>query len=130
MNVDEFKAIKVKNKRGKPEEKLQEACVLWFYRQYPKRTIYSIPNGGSRDEREMVNLKKTGLLPGASDLVIPEAHHGYHCWFIEIKTPTGTQTPEQKEFEKQVTKVGNKYSIIRNVDQFINEVTAYLNETR
>lgn len=43
---------------------------------------------------------------------------------IELKAPKGTQSIEQKEWEKKITKLGHNYYIIRDVDD-LTKVIAY-----
>jgi hypothetical protein len=42
--------------------------------------------------------------------------------FLELKTETGKQSPEQKEFEAQVTWHGAEYYVIRSLDELIKLV--------
>ncbi|MEI7584643.1 hypothetical protein [Runella sp.] len=61
--------------------------------------ILSIPNGGKRDRMTAIVLKATGLYPGAADLLL--IHRGW-VGFVELKTDIGMQSPEQREFVKQI----------------------------
>ena len=56
-------------------------------------------------------FKKMGLLPGTSDIVL--VWHGM-TYCMEVKTPTGTQSPAQKLFESNILKAGGKYEIVRS----------------
>ena len=57
-------------------------------------------------------FKKMGLLPGTSDIVL--VWHGM-TYCMEVKTPTGTQSPAQKLFESNILKAGGKYEIVRGI---------------
>jgi hypothetical protein len=104
------------------EDKLQQDCFVWFSNTYclknhnPRGLIFSIPNGSSRDIREAVKLKATGLTKGASDLIVI-APNG-KLMFIELKTDKGVQSEYQKEFEKRVTALGYEYHLIRSLEDF------------
>ena len=52
------------------EETEQTIFVNWFRDNYPECIIFAIPNGGSRNLKEAVNLKKSGVLKGTPDLCI------------------------------------------------------------
>lgn len=114
----------------KSENYLQQQIYLWFNNNYcltinPNRgLIFSIPNGGTRNIREAMTFKATGLLKGASDLVVIFPN-GKLC-FIELKTDKGIQSAEQKDFEQRITKAGYEYHLIRSLDQF-KELTHFNN---
>lgn len=70
-------------------------------------------------------LRSVGLQDGVSDNIIiaPQGR----TYFIEFKTPTGTQQDNQKEFERVVTYLGHTYYIVRSLDAFkslvLNDIT-------
>lgn len=103
------------------EDKIQQEIVNWYTNNYclkhhePRNLIFSIPNGGSRHIPEAMKLKATGLLAGASDLVL--IHNG-NLYFIELKDEKGKQQAAQKEFEERVKCHGFEYFIFRNLVEF------------
>ena len=46
------------------EANLQVGCITWFRYQFPKlsKLLIAVPNGGSRNKIEAVNLKKQGVM--------------------------------------------------------------------
>ncbi len=106
----------------KSENNLQQQIVVWFNNNYCLKNhinrgiIFSIPNGGTRNKFEAITLKSTGLLKGASDLVVIFPN-GKLC-FVELKIEKGIQSNEQKEFEERITKAGYEYHLIRSLDAF------------
>lgn len=54
-------------------------------------------------------------IPGEADLTL-FAEKGQTI-FIEIKTPRGRQSEQQKKFEKAVTRLGYEYVIMRSVEE-------------
>lgn len=60
--------------------------------------VFAIPNGGSRNKIEAVNLKRSGVKTGVPDLCFPEARHGYHGLYIEMKYGKNKATPAQKQW--------------------------------
>lgn len=57
-----------------------------------------------------------GYTKGQSDLIIVGKKK---IAFVELKTSTGRQSPEQKVFQKEIIKLGFDYYIIRNVPEAI-----------
>ena len=109
------------------ESSLQNQIFIWYNNTYclksnnPRALILSIPNGGTRNVREAMTLKATGLLAGASDLIII-LPNGKLC-FIELKLPKGIQSDVQKDFECRVSNLGFEYRIIRSLEEFKNFIT-------
>lgn len=56
-----------------------------------------------------------GVVPGVSDLLFI---YGGTVYCIEMKTPTGYQSEDQKTWQKQVNKQKVPYYIIRSLDEF------------
>ena len=52
--------------------------------------------------------------PGAADLI--GLTRAGHFVALEIKTPTGRQSPEQRRFAELVTRLGGTYLVLRSVD--------------
>lgn len=105
------------------ENNLQAEIYKWFHNNYclknmnDRGLIFSIPNGGTRNIREAMTFKATGLLKGASDLIVIFPN-GKLC-FIELKIAKGIQSAEQKDFEERVSKAGYEYHLIRSLEEFI-----------
>jgi len=99
------------------EDSIQQEIFMWYNNTYcllhhtPRRMIFSVPNEGKPE------LVRTGLYPGASDLLV--FHHvGRPPLFIEVKTPSGIQSPNQKDFEAHVTSLGMEYYLVRSLENF------------
>lgn len=108
------------------ESQLQIQCVKYFKLKYPNITIFSIPNGGRRNEVEASILKAEGTLAGVADLQILKSNAAFHGLFIEMKTEKGRQTDSQREFEVKCFTEGYQYSVCRSFDDFRNVVDDYL----
>ena len=109
------------------EDSIQQEIFMWYNNMYcllhhsPRRMIFSVPNEGKPE------LVKTGLYPGASDLLV------FHTparppLFIEVKTPSGIQSVSQKEFEAHVVSLGYEYYLVRSLEDF-QGVIAGISET-
>lgn len=71
-------------------------------------------------------MKREGVMRGVADLFLMHASKDFHGLYIEIKTPKGKQSPEQKAFEHSALLEGYEYKIARSLDEFIAIVKNYL----
>ena len=128
MKYDEFKALYAQQKPKRHrhvEEDIQTACVHWFRSEYPMYIIMAIPNGGSRNQREGANLKRSGVLAGASDLLIIAERA---VLFVEMKKPKGRQQETQKVFQNNVERLGHPYRICHSLQEFQLTIERWLKE--
>ena len=104
--------------------------VKWFRLQYPdmKHNLFSVPNGGLRDEVTAAKMKAEGQLAGVSDLILLKSNRFYGALLIETKTKEGRQSDNQKDWQQKITNDGYKYVIVRSLDDFIREVKLYLSQ--
>jgi hypothetical protein len=117
--------------RNQEESRMQQAAVKWFRYQYPDTIITSFPNQGARSVANASRMKAEGMTAGMPDLVIfkPFVHFGAMCMgalFVEFKTEKGTLTPKQHDVHKKLTDNLYRVVVCRSVDEFINEVTKYM----
>lgn len=110
------------------ESNIQQSCVTWFRLQYPSLSVnlFAVPNGGARRRIESAIMKAEGVTAGVSDLILLYASHGFHALCVEMKTAKGRQQLTQKKWQEAVEASGYKYVICRSVDDFIEQINAYL----
>lgn len=110
------------------EDRIQASFVRWFHYQHPrlKKMLFAVPNGGARSKATAGILKATGVVAGVADLILLVGNKDYNSLCIETKTQKGTQTQNQKAWQKEATQFCNKYVICRTLDDFIREVNSYL----
>ena len=103
------------------EYRLQQACVKWFRLQYPEYLLWSTPNEACY--KNTTYFTNIGLLRGVADLicVLPNK-----VLFIELKSKTGRQSIEQKQFMEKVEGLGFEYHLIRNIEDFIELINEKL----
>jgi len=116
---------KTKKKRNNLEFQLQCQCVEWFRMQYPKKTIFAIPNGGKRNVIEAVNFKRMGVLKGVPDLFIPHPKKGYNGYFIELKTSKGKTSKEQDLLIGGLRLNSYAVDVINSFEDFCYKVNIY-----
>jgi hypothetical protein len=116
------------------ESKLQQQCVKWFKYQYPKETIFAIPNGSQRNIITAKILKGEGVLAGVSDLMIlgskvVQDGIDMNVWcgmFIEMKSEKGKLSDSQKAFIENATEKGYYCAVCNSFESFVKEVKNYL----
>lgn len=97
-----------------------------YFPDIPDKLLFAVPNGGSRHIAEAVNLKKQGVRRGVSDVILLIPKKGYASLCLEFKAKKGTQSEEQKEFQRQAENCKSKYVIVRCAKQAIDELRKYL----
>lgn len=133
--------------KNNKESILQQQCVYWFrlqYPQYAKLLTHPVNEGSdhtSQDRRRQAIHKAEGTVAGVPDLLlfVPAQYHttvdghaiiiqthSYHGLGIEMKTKTGRQSQEQKDFQKMFEAAGYKYVIVRTLEEFKSVVNEYL----
>lgn len=125
----EAKSGKKSRKRSTdPEHHIQVACVNWFRHQYAqmRHKLFSVPNGGYRSPKTAATMKEEGQLAGVSDLIFLHRNSQYGALLIEMKTPKGTQSDKQKEWQALIEPEGYKYVVCHSLEEFKTEIENYL----
>jgi hypothetical protein len=126
------------------ETDIQQAAIKEFNMTYPKYRgiLFAVPNAGKRSTIVVRDksggyktvcsggnkLKAEGMVAGVADTILLVAHQGYGSLCLELKTDTGTQSENQKEWQKVCEAHGNKYVVVRSVNEFMKEIRDYLND--
>lgn len=83
--------------------------------------VFSVPNGVNiKSPRTRADMQAAGLTAGVSDLFILLQDGKYAA--IELKTESGRQSPNQKEFEYKVLNTGGQYEVWRTLSDAENFV--------
>jgi len=106
------------------EIQLQSSAFLnlWNKRPELRGRVFAI-NQNSHNRIKGALNKSLGVMPGVADMayLIP----GSIVW-IEWKTETGRQSPEQKSFEQMVTRLGMRYYIVRSEVEFLEVINYFM----
>ena len=134
-------------RRVQRESGLQIQCVRWFQLQYPafSRLLYHAKNESASASRRVAIEAAAGVVPGVPDLILalpakPASPHAievngviyqtviqYTSLGIELKYgKTNNQSTAQREFQAFYEAAGNKYLVIRSLDEFITAVNDYM----
>lgn len=90
--------------------------------------VHHSHNEGRRTRRDAAIAKAMGQRAGFADLMILHAGRAY---FIEFKSPTGTQSKGQKDFEVDLLKAGfPHYAIVRSIPELVGVLRAWQLEAR
>lgn len=109
------------------ESKIQQQCYVWYNNTYclpqhsPQCIIWHVPN------EQQQHLTNIGVLPGVADLCLIHAIAGVQASthvYIEVKTPTGKQSPAQADFMRRVQALGYAYHVVRSLDEFVAAIQA------
>lgn len=120
---------KIKQQHNNEEARIQTEFfnqVPLFFPALPDRLLFAVPNGGSRHKIEAANMKRQGVKRGIADVILQVPKKGFASLCLEFKTPTGKQSDEQKEYQRQVEMAGSKYVVVRSVEQAIRIMQKYL----
>ena len=111
-----------------PEANVQ--CHVVQYCDWHKIPVYHIPNGGKRNRREAVNLKRQGVRAGVPDLCIPVPMGSYHGLYIELKVDKNKTTQNQDDWLELLNKNGYKAVVCYGFDEAKAEIDKYFNFER
>ena len=117
--------------RKELEAKHQQDIILYMNKHYfNTHIIFSVPNEIPYPlprkimDEILSKLKQNGLLKGAPDLVILCPNKRYIT--VEVKTSTGSQSPEQIIFQNRVKNINGDYFVVRSLEDFINKIVPIL----
>lgn len=137
MTEEEIRKIEA----GYSEAKIQHTCVEWYRSRCktwfaevsslnfdPRLLLYAVPNGGQRSKASAGMRKYEGVVPGVADLIFQcGSNDGEFCYLaIEMKTMKGSQSSDQKKWERVATLFGGKYVICRSIIDFCKIMCEYV----
>lgn len=98
------------------EIQMQAQCFIHHWNEYPaERGLLHANNNNSHNRIKGNQNKALGVVAGVADM---EYLKGGVLYFLEFKTPEGTQSQAQRQFQKRVESEGAKYVVIRSFEQF------------
>jgi hypothetical protein len=106
------------------EIQLQSSSFIKLWNQRPdlRGRIFAINNNSVNRIKGAMN-RSMGVIPGVADMAY--LIQGSIVW-IEWKTETGRQSPEQKSFEQLVTRLGMRYYIVRSEVEFLEVINYFI----
>lgn len=101
---------------GLEEFKLQAQCFRyhWNERPHERGRLFTV-NNNSGGKFQGAIMKAMGVVAGVADMMyLSDAG----LIALEFKTPTGRQSPAQKEWQAVIEAAGYRYVIIRTFEEF------------
>jgi hypothetical protein len=92
---------------------------LWESRPDLRGRVFAINNNSVGNVRGGKN-KALGVVAGVADMCYLKPE-GQTCW-IEWKTETGRQSPEQIKFQALCLSLGHEYHIVRSEAEFLKVI--------
>ena len=119
---------------GPSESQEQKALFQWAAlaeQKYPElRLMHHVPNGGLRDARTAVNLKREGDKRGVPDISLPVPRGKYHGLYIEMKVGKNKLTKEQQQWFKSLEEEGYATHVCYSWLEAREVIEKYLSEPR
>lgn len=95
--------------------------------KYPElKYMYHIPNGGSRNPIEAVNLKKQGVKAGVPDICLPVPSGDYNGLYIELKYGKNKTTKAQDDYINFLNHQGYAAVVCYGWEQAVKVIEKYL----
>lgn len=88
--------------------------------------LFHCPNGGKRDAVTGGQMRALGVKPGVPDLLLPIEAHGYNGLAIEMKSATGSTTPDQDRWLATLKDNGWLVHVCRSAEAARSAVVEYL----
>ena len=106
---------------------MQVALVEWLRFQWPDVLFTIAPNGMKLSIGVAVKIKRMGYNKGTPDIEIFEPRGKYHGLFIELKTPDGVVSPDQRRWETALVWRGYMVAVCRSINDAQETIETYLN---
>ena len=109
----------------------QEALFEWWALVHhrwglPECALLHVPNEGKRSIQVAMRLKRQGLRPGASDILLCAHSRQYHGLWIELKRWGGKATKEQKDFLVAMAECGYDGAVCVGWEEARDKIEEYL----
>ena len=93
------------------------------------RLLHAIPNGGLRDARTAVTLKRTGVKSGVPDICLPVQRGGHGALYIELKRQKGgVLSANQKVWLDRLNQAGNRAVVCKGWEAAREAIEQYLTD--
>lgn len=116
------------------EAQEQKALFQWAQvgrqRFHELELLFHVPNGGKRDKREAIALKKEGVKAGVPDLVLPVARGEYFGLYIELKVGRNKPTEKQLGWIEKLKEQGYFVKVCYGWQEASEVITNYLEKPK
>lgn len=112
------------------ESTTQQAFIRWFRLAYARYALVAVavPNGGARSRVEAAIMQGEGVTAGVADVLVLVPRGGYGALGLEFKTTarSSRQSPSQKAWQQAFEAAGNRYHVVRTIDEAIEVTNDYM----
>lgn len=108
------------------EHDAQVALFEWAAHVPELEWMFAIPNGTRTSMDIARRMKAEGVKKGVSDICLPLPRGGSHGLYIEMKSDTGSASPEQKAFITAMREAGYSAYICKGFDAARAVILQYL----
>lgn len=110
-----------------PEYLIQTKVILHIQMAYPMALLSVSPAAGFKASRGLaVKMVRMGYQKGTPDIIILEPNGVYHGLMVELKTPTGSLSPEQKRYLARAADRGYLTAVCHSAADAIKLIDAYM----
>lgn len=117
---------------NRSEEIEQARVIKWSHKLVVRalmpelRWLFHVPNGGLRSALAGAQMKALGVKPGVPDLILPVSRNHTNGLIIEMKSATGSTTPEQKAWLEHFEAQGWRVQVCRSAIEARIELCLHL----
>lgn len=117
---------------NRTEEIEQARLIKWSHRVAVRtlmpelKWLHHSPNGGKRDALAGAQMKALGVKKGWPDLILPVSRNLTNGLVIEMKSATGSTSPEQKEWLDHFKSQQWAVRVARSAQEARKELCLYL----
>ena len=111
------------------KEAIEQEKIVQFC-EWQHIPMFAIPNGGRRDAKEAMFLKRSGVKAGVPDMMFPEAHRRAHGLFIELKVGKNKPTKAQEQWLDQLSNAGYLAVVCHDSEQAIEIIKWYFGDEK
>jgi len=122
------KEIKLRKHDEDDEQKKIFEWSAWKEKEFPvlETMLFHVPNGGKRNIREAVRLKRQGVKAGIPDIYLDVPNGKYHGLRIELKVAPNKPTKNQIKYIDMYNELGYKAVFCYSADKAIDIICEYL----
>lgn len=94
--------------------------------RHPTALLFAVPNGGFRTWRQGAKLRREGVLPGVTDLILPVVTKVYAGAFLELKQPSNYPSEDQHKFMAAMRRRGYAAGWVNCLEDGLHFLFSYM----
>lgn len=114
---------------GLSEHSMQAAVIDWALLQAPSlpalAALFAVPNGARVVPSVALRLKREGMRSGIPDLILPVPAGEFIGLNVEMKTPEGSISPDQRAWHAALRALGHRVEVCRSIESAVAVLREY-----